>query len=172
MGRERKWKLDETECWSGRTDNSTVLRAYHSSMMVAIATALVICYTKESVQGLLCGFIHHSTYIILQVQVGSSPHQLHHHISSTPPGGFNECSVSTLCSDRQCVGTNIHNIEQAQGFFSRQEKDHSTQEPHTKTKYNLSVQYTLEFHFRFGVKQPVQLCMPIYIHEIHECMDV
>ena len=48
--RERKWKLDQTECWSGRTDNSTISRAYHSSLMVAmyLATALVICYTKES----------------------------------------------------------------------------------------------------------------------------
>ena len=50
MERERKWKLDQTECWSGRTDNSTISRAYLSSLMVAmyLATALVICYTKES----------------------------------------------------------------------------------------------------------------------------
>ena len=48
--RERKWKLDQTECWSGRTDNSNISRAYHSSMMVAmyLATALVICYTNKS----------------------------------------------------------------------------------------------------------------------------
>ena len=81
-------------------------------------------YSKESLStcvqgwlGLLCDFIHHSTYLILQVQVGSSPHQLHHHISSTQPGCLNEGSVSILCSDRQCVGTNIHYMEQARRLW-------------------------------------------------------
>ena len=98
-------------------------------MMVAmyLATALVICYTKESLCLHVCragrdscvtSFITQHIYLILQVQVGSSPHQLHHHISSTPPGCFNEGSLSILCSDRQCVGTNIHNnIEQARRLW-------------------------------------------------------
>ena len=74
-------------------------------------------HRRQGWLGLLCGFIHHSTYLILQVQVGSSPHQLHHHISTTLPGCLNEGSVSILCSDRQCVGTNIHYMEQARRLW-------------------------------------------------------
>ena len=40
------------------------------------------------------------TYIILQVQVGTSCHQLLNSVSVTLPGSLHQCRPSTLCDDR------------------------------------------------------------------------